>query len=179
MIIWVIVLYSSCVYSFYLFLISSSSVRSIPFLSFIEPIFAWNVFCISHFLEEISSLSHAIVSLYFFALISEEGFLISPWYSLELCIHMGISFLSPLLFAKQKRRQKASHTQNFYNRIHFLPAHTVSVLNWLLLSPKSIFHCFLCDNDTSGTWKYFSFTNWLDGRTKCWRTPLGVGLSLP
>ena len=31
--------------------------------------------------------------------IAEEGFLISPGYSLELCIQMGISFLSPLLFA--------------------------------------------------------------------------------
>ena len=30
------------VYSCHLFLISSASVRSIPFLSFIEPIFAWN-----------------------------------------------------------------------------------------------------------------------------------------
>ena len=30
-------------YSYHLFLISSDSVRSIPFLSFIEPIFAWNV----------------------------------------------------------------------------------------------------------------------------------------
>ena len=36
-------LYSSFVYSCHLFLISSASVRSIPFLSFIEPIFAWNV----------------------------------------------------------------------------------------------------------------------------------------
>jgi len=34
---------SSSVYSCHLFLISSASVRSIPFLSFIEPIFAWNV----------------------------------------------------------------------------------------------------------------------------------------
>ena len=47
---------------------------------------------ISHFLEEISSLSHSIVFLYFFALTTEEGF-ISPCYSLELCIQMGISFL--------------------------------------------------------------------------------------
>ena len=39
---------------------------------------------ISNFLEEISSLSHSIVYLYFFALITEEGFLISPCYSLEL-----------------------------------------------------------------------------------------------
>ena len=37
---------------------------------------------ISNFLE-ISSLSHSIVFLYFFALITEEGFLISPYYSLE------------------------------------------------------------------------------------------------
>ena len=36
-------LYSSSLYSCHLFLISSASVRSIPFLSFIEPIFAWNV----------------------------------------------------------------------------------------------------------------------------------------
>ena len=32
---------------------------------------------ISNFLEEISSLSHSVVFLYFFALIPEEGFLIS------------------------------------------------------------------------------------------------------
>ena len=33
---------------------------------------------ISNFLEEISSLSHSIVFLYFFALVAEEGFRISP-----------------------------------------------------------------------------------------------------
>ena len=36
-------LYSSSVHSCHLFLISSASVRSIPFLSFILPIFAWNI----------------------------------------------------------------------------------------------------------------------------------------
>ena len=35
---------------------------------------------ISNFLEEISSLSHSFVFLYFFVLIAEEGFLISPCY---------------------------------------------------------------------------------------------------
>ena len=40
---WRSFLYSSSVYSSHLFLISSASVRSIPFLSFIEPIFAWNI----------------------------------------------------------------------------------------------------------------------------------------
>ena len=53
---------------------------------------------ISNFLEEISSLSHSIIFLYFFALITEEGFLISPYYSLELCIQMGISFLFSFAF---------------------------------------------------------------------------------
>ena len=42
-----------------------------------------------NFLEVISSLSHSIVFLHFFALITEEGFLISPCY-LELCIQMSI-----------------------------------------------------------------------------------------
>ena len=40
---WRSFLYSSSVYSCHLFLISSASVRSLPFLSFIEPIFTWNV----------------------------------------------------------------------------------------------------------------------------------------
>ena len=40
---WRSFLYGSSMYSCYLFLISSASVRSIPFLSFIKPIFAWNV----------------------------------------------------------------------------------------------------------------------------------------
>ena len=40
---WRSLLYSSSVYSCHLFLISSASVRFIPFLSFIKPIFAWNV----------------------------------------------------------------------------------------------------------------------------------------
>ena len=47
---------------------------------------------ISNFLEEISSLSHCVVFLYFFALIAEEGFLISPCYSLAFCIQLDISF---------------------------------------------------------------------------------------
>ena len=53
---------------------------------------------ISNFLEDISKFSHSVVFLYFFALITEDGFLISPRYSLELCIQMGISFLSSFAF---------------------------------------------------------------------------------
>ena len=96
---WSSFLYSYSVYSCHLLLICSASVSSIPFFSFIEPIFAWNCSLgISNFLKEISSLSHSVVFLYFFALIAEEGFLISSWYSLELCIQMLYLSFSPLLF---------------------------------------------------------------------------------
>ena len=53
---------------------------------------------ISNLLEKISSLSHSVVFLYFFALIAEEGFLLSSCYSLELCIQMIVSFLFSFAF---------------------------------------------------------------------------------
>ena len=46
----------------------------------------------SNFFEEICSLPHSIVFLYFFALFIEDGLLISPCCSLELCIQLGICF---------------------------------------------------------------------------------------
>jgi len=55
-------------------------------------------FGISDFLEEIFSLSHSVVFLYFFTLIAEEGFLTTSCYSLELCIDMFISFLFSFAF---------------------------------------------------------------------------------
>ena len=54
---------------------------------------------ISNFLEEISSLSHSIVFLYFFALFTEEGFLISPRSSLKLSLKWVYLSFSPLPFA--------------------------------------------------------------------------------
>ena len=54
---------------------------------------------ISTFLElKTKSLSHSIVFLYFVTLITEEGFLISPCYSLEFCIQTGISFVFSFAF---------------------------------------------------------------------------------
>ena len=86
-------------YSCYLFLISSASLRYLPFLSFIEPIFAWNVPLLSLiFLKRSLVFPILLFSFYFFALITEEDFLISPCYSLELCIQMGISFLFSFTF---------------------------------------------------------------------------------
>ena len=67
---WGSFLYSASVYSCHLFLISSVSVRSLPFLSFIVPIFAWKFPLISLIFLKSSSLSHSIVFLYFCALIT-------------------------------------------------------------------------------------------------------------
>ena len=100
MIIWIMkkFLYSSSIYSCHLFLISSASVRSIPFLSCIEPMFAWNVPLVS-----LIFLKRSLVfPILFFSSISLhwslKAFFISSCYSLELCIQMLISFLFSLAF---------------------------------------------------------------------------------
>ena len=81
---WKSFFYSSSVYFCHLFLLSSASFRSIPFLSFFcTYLFTKCSLGIPNFLEEISSLPHSIVFLYLFALITEEGFLICPCYCLE------------------------------------------------------------------------------------------------
>ena len=93
-------MYSSSVYSCHLFLISSASVESIPFLSFYQAHLCMKYsLSISNFLEEISSLSHSVVFFYFFALIAEEGILISSailWNSVFRCLYLSFS---PLLFS--------------------------------------------------------------------------------
>ena len=53
---------------------------------------------ISNFLEEISSLSHSTDFLYFCAMITEEGFLISPCYSLNSAFKWVYLSFSPLPF---------------------------------------------------------------------------------
>ena len=80
----------SYVYSCYLFLISSASqVHTISVLYCAHLCMKCSL-GISNFLEKISSLSHSIIFLYFFALIIWAGFLISPCYALELCIRMCV-----------------------------------------------------------------------------------------
>ena len=53
---------------------------------------------ISNFLEEISSLSYSVVFLYFFALMAEDGFLISPGYFWNSAFKWEYLSFSPLLF---------------------------------------------------------------------------------
>ena len=94
---WRSFLYSS-VYSCHVFLISSASVRSRHSVFYRAHLCMKCSLGISNFLDEIFSLSHSVVFLYLFALIMEEGFLISPCYFLELCIQMLISFLFSFAF---------------------------------------------------------------------------------
>ena len=91
-------LYSYSVYSCHLFLISSTSVRSIPFLSFIVTILAWNVPLVCLIFLKRSLLSHSIVFLYFFALITEEGFRIPLFFGTLYSNECIFPFLLCLLY---------------------------------------------------------------------------------
>ena len=53
--------YSSSVYSYHVFLISSASVRSLPFLSFIVSIFEWNVSLVSPIFLNRSLVFHILL----------------------------------------------------------------------------------------------------------------------
>ena len=86
----------SYLYTCHLFLISSASVMSILFLSFIVPIFAWNIPLVSLIFLEISSLPFYCFPL-FLCIVHLGRFLISPCYFLELCIQQ-VSFLSSFAF---------------------------------------------------------------------------------
>ena len=98
-------------YSCHLFLISSASVRSIPFLSFIELIFVKCSLGISNFPEEISSFPNLLFSSISLQWSLRKAFL-SLIYSLELCIQMLISFLFSFAFFSLLFTGicKASHT---------------------------------------------------------------------
>ena len=94
---WRSFLCSFSLYSYHLFLISSASVSPYHFCPY------WAHLCMkcplgmSDFLKEISSLSHSIIFLYFFALITEEGFLICSCYSLNSAFKWVYLCLSPIL----------------------------------------------------------------------------------
>ena len=104
---WRSFLYSSSVYSCHLFLTSSASVRSIPFLSFIEPIFVWNVPLVSPiFLKKslvfpilvFSSISYiyhcrrlSYLSLLYFGTLHSDGFIF------PFLLYLSLIFFSHLL----------------------------------------------------------------------------------
>ena len=94
-------------------------------------------FGISDFLEEISSLSHSVVFLYFFALIA-EGFLISSCYSLELCVQMLISFLFSFAFRFCSFLLPYNKVNQLYGSTHLLPMESPSLLSHPLGHPGTV-----------------------------------------
>ena len=116
----------------------------------------------SSFLEEISSLSHPIAFLYFFALITAKAFLITLSYSLELCIQMGMSFLFSFAFrfshfftaiCKDSSDNHFTFLHFFFLRMVLIPVSCTVSLTTIHCSsdmlsdlvPKSIshFHCII------------------------------------
>ena len=97
---WRYFLYSSSVYYCHLFLISSASVRSIQFLSFFEPIFAWNVPLVSLiFLKRslvLPSLLFSSISLHWSLRKIFLSLLAILWNSAFRCLYLSFY---PLLFA--------------------------------------------------------------------------------
>ena len=69
--------------------------------------------------------------LYFFALITEEGFLISPCYSLELCIQMGICFLFSFAF---RFSSFLSYLLLFFSQL-FVRPHQKTILYFCIFFP--------------------------------------------
>ena len=108
---WRSFLYSSSMFSCHLYLISTASVRSIPFLSFIEPIFAWNIPLVSLIflkrslvfpilLLSSSSLHYhqgrlSYLSLLFFGTLHSNEY-IFPFLLCLSCLFFSQLFVSPL-----------------------------------------------------------------------------------
>ena len=92
--------YSSSVFSCHLFLISSASVRSIPFLYFIESIFAWNVTLVFWIFSKRSLvfpiLLFSSLSLHWSLRKTFLSLLAILWNSAFRCLYLSFS---PLLFA--------------------------------------------------------------------------------
>ena len=113
---WRSFLYSSSVYSCHLFLISSASVRSIPFLSFIKPILAINVPLVSLiFLKRslvFTVLLFSSISLHWLLKKAFLSLLAIPWNSAFRCLYLSFP---PLLFTSLHFRAicKASSDSHF------------------------------------------------------------------
>ena len=114
---------SYSVYSCHLFLISSASVRSIPFLSFIKPIFAWNVPLVSLiFLKRSLVFPILLLSSIYLHWSLRKAFLsvlAILWNSAFRCLYLSFSPLlfTSLLFTAICKASPESH----FTFLHFFP----------------------------------------------------------
>ena len=152
-------LYSSSVYSCYL-LISSASVRSIPFLSFIVPIFGWNVPLVSLiFLRSLvfpillfSSISlHWLLKKAFLSLLAILWNSEFKWEYLSFLLLPYLLFL--VLFAFLSTLQHCITVG-----IPYSSSHHVCILDWRerTKEPLALYAttqiCFFCLTDQKVTW---------------------------
>ena len=147
---WRSFLYSSFVYSCHLFLISSASVRSKSFLSYIELIFAWNVPLVS-----LIFLKRSLVfPILLFSSISLHWSLRKAFLSL-LAILWNSAFRweylssSPLLFASVHFTAVCNaSSDNHFAFLHFFSMGMVLILSPVQChEPPSIVHQALCLSD--------------------------------
>ena len=112
---WISFFYGSSVYSCHLFLISSASVRSRPFLSFIEPIFAWNIPLVSLIFLKRSlvfpNLLFSSISLHWSLRKAFLSLLAILWNSAFRCLYLSFSHLlfTSLLFTAICKASSDSH----------------------------------------------------------------------
>ena len=117
-IIWVMKIFfiQFSMYSCHLFLISSASFRSIPFLSFIMPIFAWNVPLVSLIFLKGSLVFHILffscVSLHLLLRKSFSSLLPILWNSAFKWVYLSFS-LWPFAYLLFKAIYKASSDDHF------------------------------------------------------------------
>ena len=139
-------LYSSSVYSCHLFLISSASVRSMSFLSFIESIFAWNVPLVSLiFLKrslDFPILLFSSISLHWSLREAFLSLLAILWNSALKWVYLSFSalFFTYLLFTAICKASSDSH----FAFLHF------PVL-WMVLIPVSCTMSRTSIHSSSGT----------------------------
>ena len=129
---WRSFLYSSSVYSCHLFLISSASVRSIPFLSFIVLIFAWNVPLVSLIFLKRSQvfpiLLFSSISLHWSQRKAFLSLLAILWNSAFRCFYLSFS---PLPFT------------SFFSQLFVRPPQQPFCLFALLFLRDGFDHCLL------------------------------------
>ena len=155
---WRSFLYSYSVYSCHLFLISSTSVRSIPFLSFIEHIFAWNFPLVS-----LIFLKRSLVfPILLFSSLSFHWSLRKAFFSL-LAILWNFAFkweylsLSPLLFASLFSQLFVNICRRTLFSGPWFYASTIMGLDFFGLSPFLFHHrCMVTTVAEKGTMSPFS-----------------------
>ena len=138
---WRSFLYSFSLYSCHLFLISSAYVRSIPFLSFIEPIFAWNIPLVSlMFLKRFlvfPILLFSSISLHWLLRKAFLSLLTILWNSAFRCFYLSFSplFFTSLLFTAICKASSDSH----FAFLHFFSMGMILVPVSCTMSQTSVY----------------------------------------